>query len=90
MFDNRYRDSVEATEILVKVVERSQPRKEEMERYEEYYHVFTEVYHALKKSYARMAELKCCETVPVAPQAPFRTSESPMVLKGSVVPRFTI
>jgi xylulokinase len=53
-----YGDIVEATENLVKPIERTQPRKEEMKRYEEYYHLFTELYPALKKSYAKIATLK--------------------------------
>jgi len=53
-----YRDIVEATEQLVKVVEHTQPREEEMKRYEEHYQLFTELYPALKNSYVRIAALK--------------------------------
>jgi xylulokinase len=50
-----YQDIIEGVEQLVTVVEHIQPRIEAVERYNDYYELFRELYPALKDSYDRIS-----------------------------------
>jgi xylulokinase len=52
-----YKSIEEATENIIKVVERIEPDKDESEKYEHYYKIFQSLYPKLKNSYSEIGKL---------------------------------